>query len=194
MAKIAGIFLVLLVASIAFADYIQSGDGGAAFATDLSITKCKDPNISAVFVCSGSVVKVISKNAEEGMSFYKPDGSVVYCPDVPPTDMGAECVQLLGPNLCPSKSVCPPTNGTNVVEQPIPPGMNESNTSLPAPVRGNETPANQTANETSKEEPKIEPSGAKLSDYYIYGILVAGMVVIAILNYVYFKTRGTGTN
>jgi len=193
MAKLAGLFLVLLVASIAFADYIQSGDGGAAFAADLSIQKCKDQNVSAVFICSGSVVKVISKNADEGMTFYKPDGSVVYCPDVLPTDMGAECVQLLGPNLCPSKSVCPSTNGTNVVQQPIPPGMNET-APLPAPVRGNETPANQTANGTTQEEPKIEPSGTKASDFYIYGVIVVGMVVIAFLNYVYFKTRGTGTS
>ena len=190
MSKTAGLFITLLIASVAFADIIQSGDGGTAFATGMSVEKCKEPNVSAVFICSGNVVKVISINFDEGIVFYKPDGKVVYCPEAAPADMGAECVQLLGPNLCSPNSVCPPANGSNVVEQPFVPSVNQT-PQQPSGNQGTEpSPANNTEAEQSKEEQKKGIG----EDIYVYGIIVIGMVIIAFLNYVYFKTRGTGTS
>jgi len=189
MTKTVVILFILLIAAIGFSAYWQSGDAGAAFATDLSIQKCKDPNVSAVFICSGNVVKVISSNFDEGIVFYKPEGRVVYCLEVNPTDMGAECVQLLGPNLCSPNSVCPPQNGSNVITQPVQPEANQTPVSPSNVNQDNGTPLNDSSSGT----PKDEKTGIG-SDIYVYGIIVVGMIVIAMLNYIYFKTRGTGTN
>lgn len=85
---------------------VESGDDGAAFAEETSGQMCQEPNTQAVYKCFGNVVRVVSTVPGEGSTFYKPNGKVVSCPVVAPSQMGAECLQMMAPNYCPTESVC----------------------------------------------------------------------------------------
>jgi hypothetical protein len=178
------IAVILVLASIAHAVVLTSGDGGSAFATDTSFQKCADPNVMAVYVCSGNVVQVVSSAPGEGSTFYKPDGQVVYCPDVSPSEMGAECVQLFSPNLCPPVNVCPPpvvsvSNG-EVPVAPKPPVKSETTANPPKPA--------------SNESVTIIPlagTGVSDRDVYVLAIVILGMVIIAFFNYKYLSKKGS---
>lgn len=109
------IFLIML--NVSFAVIIESGDAGEEFALNMAELKCQE-DAEAVYLCLGNVVKTVSSN---GSTFYKPDGKVVYCPDVSPSEMGAECLQMMVPNYCPEESQC----GVSEPET-FPGGANES--------------------------------------------------------------------
>jgi len=102
--KILPIFIMLL--GFSFAYIIESGDNGAQFAADKASAVCTEGNVEAVYICLGNVVKAVSSDTSIGSTFYKPDGKVVRCPLVAPTDMGGECLQMMVPNYCPGASVC----------------------------------------------------------------------------------------
>ncbi len=119
--KWVGALFILLALSMSFAYVIESGDGGKEFANKTTTEKCKEDNVQAVYTCLGNVVRVVSSLPGEGSTFYKPDGKVVNCPVVAPSEMGAECLQLMTPNYCPIEAEC----GRSPVPQVFP-GQNDT--------------------------------------------------------------------
>lgn len=111
----------ILISALSFAEIIQSGDNGAQFVDETAAAKCQEPDVQAVYKCLGNIVRVVSSVPGQGSTFYKPDGRVVYCPIVEPTDMGGECLQLMHPNFCPLQAEC----GAAPVPQ-IFPGQNDT--------------------------------------------------------------------
>ncbi|MBU0591178.1 hypothetical protein KKF81_04950 [Candidatus Micrarchaeota archaeon] len=107
-------FLMLLMFSASFAVLIVSGDGGIEFAERTVVEKCAEPNVKAVYTCLGNVIRVVSSVPGQGSTFYKPDGKIVDCPIVAPTDMGAECLQMMTPNYCPVQADCGESFGEQV--------------------------------------------------------------------------------
>jgi hypothetical protein len=139
--------LVLFALPASFATIIvQSGDEGAAFANETSARICQEPGVEAVFVCSGNVVRAVSQDAYAGSTFYKPNGKVVSCPPASASSMGAECVQMMAPNYCPSAAVC----GASEAPEHFP-GLDS------APVESG-VPAPEPA-EAVQVEPEEEPAG-----------------------------------
>lgn len=120
MNKVAFLAVLLLVTS-GFAAIIESGDNGEQFANDTAQAMCNQENVQAVYHCLGNIIRVVSSIEGEGSTFYKPDGRVVYCPVVQPKDMGAECLQLMTPNYCPTEAEC----GSAPVPQVFP-GQNDT--------------------------------------------------------------------
>ncbi len=120
MNKVALLTMLLLVAP-GFAAIIESGDNGEQFAIDTAIAKCNEENVQAVYHCLGNIVRVVSSIEGEGSTFYKPDGRVIHCPIVPPSEMGAECLQMMTPNYCPTEAEC----GSAPVPQVFP-GQNDT--------------------------------------------------------------------
>jgi hypothetical protein len=100
------VLILALLSTVSFADIITSGDGGAQFVNDTAAAQCQQPHVQAVYKCLGDIVRVVSSVPGEGSTFYKPDGRVVRCPVVPPSQMGAECLALMGPNYCPTQAEC----------------------------------------------------------------------------------------
>ncbi len=98
--------ILLVFATASHADIITSGDSGAQFVDDTAAAQCKAPDVQAVYKCLGNIVRVVSSVPGEGSTFYKPDGKVVHCPVVPPSQMGAECLSMMGPNYCPVQAEC----------------------------------------------------------------------------------------
>lgn len=183
---IATILSLLLFSAIGYSAIWESGDGGAAFAADISVKKCKEANVAEVHICNGNVVEVVSSTPGEGSTFFKPDGRIVYCPNISATEMGAECVQLFHPNFCDPKSVCKP------------PAKNETGT-IPTTTQGN-----KTKKTTGVGIPDIEPNmsvperqtppeseGGIKQEVFIFAVIIVGMIAVALINYIYFKTKGT---
>jgi len=102
--KAAGIISLLLLLSVSSAAILESGDNGAQFVNDTALEKCGEGGVDAVYVCLANVVKAVSAGEN---TFYKPEGKVVHCANVSPSEMGAECVQLLMPNYCTVEFQCP---------------------------------------------------------------------------------------
>ncbi len=98
--------ILLVLATASHADIISSGDSGAQFVNDTAAAQCKAPDVQAVYKCLGNIVRVVSTVPGEGSTFYKPDGKVVHCPVVSPSQMGAECLAMMGPNYCPVQAEC----------------------------------------------------------------------------------------
>ena len=107
------ILLLLFVLPLSFATVIEVGDGivesgdaGEQFVNVTAEEMCNEQNVQAVYQCLGNVVRVVSTVPGEGSTFYKPDGKVVRCPVVEPSEMGAECLQMMTPNYCPTQAEC----------------------------------------------------------------------------------------
>jgi len=187
MEKLIGTLLsILLFTTIGYAVIIESGNGGSAFATDMSVNMCKQQNVSAVLLCTGNVVKVVSSIEGEGFTIYKPDGRIVPCPDVDPSDMGAECTQYaMQPNICMNASVCAAadstTNQTSKTNQSS--TQNQSKPSAGAP----DITVNMSLPEL-EDSPEQGPIG---QEAFIFGVIIVGMIAVALINYVYFKSKGT---
>ncbi len=177
------ILTLFILSASGNATIITSGDGGAAFAVDTSVAKCRENNNTNVFLCIGNIVKIGSTLDMNGSTFYKPDGSVVECPDIEPTDMGAECVQLLHINSCQNVSVC-----ANLVFDPV------TNTSV---IKSDDTKKGQYGvgvpdielNLTQTETPVQEQKGILGQDTFVFAIILVGMFAVAIINYVNFKSK-----
>jgi len=152
------LLLLLSISSLSFAYILESGDTGKQFAANKASEICTVENIEAVYVCLGNVVKAVSSVPGYGSTFYKPDGKVVHCPVVAPTDMGAECLQMMTPNYCPVRAECgtspeqtfPGQNGTP--EQSNPTGYDYVDKTQPKeekPAVG-ESPIKTNENQTTK--------------------------------------------
>lgn len=142
------IFLMLL-ASFAYA---VSPAEAQAFANETVSAKCNTENVQAVYICSGDVVRVISAVPGAGSTFYTPEGKVINCPVIAPTQMGAECMHMMTPNFCLIKAEC----GSSPTPQVFP-GQNGS-----AEQTGNESyyvdeSTAASANETTVSVAPAEP-------------------------------------
>jgi hypothetical protein len=196
MEKIIATFLsIIIFSAVGFAVIIESGDGGTAFAASLSVEKCKERNVSAVYVCTGNVVRVDSAVAGEGSIYYKPDGRVVYCPDVSAAEMGAECAQYaMHPNTCSKNNVCDstavgpvlPTNDTAGTST-----STQNNTTTKKPTGGAGIPDIEPNMDVPDRVDPPESEGGISQEVFIFAIIVVGMIAVALINYVYFKTKGT---
>jgi hypothetical protein len=188
MEKLLGTVLsVFLFTSLGYAVIIESGDAGAAFAADMSVEQCKSPDVEGVYLCNGNVVKVVSLIPGEGSTFYKPDGGVEYCPVVAPADMGAECTRyFMQPNICSSKNVCtpPPPNATDD-DLDVLPDDEKKDTGV-----GGIPDIEPDMSVPERIEPP-EEGGALSQEVFILAVIIIGMVAVALINYVYFKTKGT---
>lgn len=102
----AGFVCILLALSISFGYILEFGDGGKAFANQTASEKCNEEDVQSVYICLGNVVRVVSSLPGNGSTFYKPDGKVVGCPVVAPSQMGAECLQMMMPNYCANETKC----------------------------------------------------------------------------------------
>jgi len=100
------LLLAILLAGLVSAVVIESGDAGEQFAMDKADEMCGEPGVEGVHICLGNVVRVVWSDESKGVTFYEPEGNVVNCPPVPPSEMGGECVQLMHPNYCAEESIC----------------------------------------------------------------------------------------
>lgn len=209
MNKVALLAVLLLVAP-GFAAIIESGDNGEQFATDTANAQCNGENVQAVYHCLGNIVRVVSSLEGEGSTFYKPDGRVIRCPVVPPSEMGAECLQMMTPNYCPTEAEC----GNAPVPQVFP-GQNdtpeqtgdtdyyinggEAATPEEEPIAAEVAPEPAPKPTTTANTPKLEnreesiPAATEnkvdnlLSDLTIV-ILVLGVVSVAVLFMLFKKS------
>ncbi|MEW6722161.1 MAG: hypothetical protein AB1324_02785 [Candidatus Micrarchaeota archaeon] len=101
-----GVVVAMILITLSSAAVIESGDNGAQFVEETAAAKCQEPDVQAVYKCLGNVVRVVSSVPGGGSTFYKPEGKVVECPVVAPSEMGAECLQMMTPNYCPTEEVC----------------------------------------------------------------------------------------
>jgi hypothetical protein len=214
MNKVA-IFALLLLAAPSFAVIIESGDNGEQFAQDTIAAQCNQENVQAVYHCFGNVVKVVSSLEGQGSTFYKPDGNVVHCPVVAPTELGAECLQMMAPNYCPSDAACggspeqifPGQNGTPEQtgdedyyvdeEQEVVSEENQTEETVPeviAPEPEPQKPVSRPPAETTEYKGEEEIPAATenkvdnlLSDLTIV-IIVLGLVAVGILFMLFKKS------
>jgi len=177
--------ILLVLAGLAHAVIMTSGDGGAAFATGLSAQMCGEPNVAAVYICSGNVVAVVSSVQGEGVTFYKPDGGAVSCPEVSPAEMGAECVQLMSPNLCPFVNVCPSPE-----ENASPPVSPPQQPQPPQQKNQSANNTQQAGNATINIIP-VNAQGISQREVYVFAVVIAGMILLALVHYHYLKKQST---
>lgn len=150
--------MLILISNVHSQRLMEWGDGGKQFANETAELMCQDENAKAVYACLGNVVKVVSQNESEGSTFYESDGNVVYCPDVAPTDMGAECLQMLMPNYCPEEAVC----GYSAPE--VFPGQAENVSLAEEPVVGEAVEVGESVPQTNTVIPVSETKAVYLPD------------------------------
>jgi hypothetical protein len=176
--------IILLTIPLGYAAIIEPGDDGAQFATEVAHEKCSEPEVVAVYTCTGNVVKVTSLVNGSEVVFYKPNGRVIPCVGEP-KDMGAECVQLLHPNSCKGESVCTPPPD---LDEPIMPPNESDDSNNGFGVGIPDIEPNMSV--PDRIEPP-EEGGALSQEVFIFAIIIIGMIAVAIINYVYFKSKGT---
>ncbi len=198
-----GILTIMLLVPLGFSAIIESGDNGVQFANETSAAKCLDENVDAVYICFGNNVKVVSSVEGEGSTFYKPEGKIVECPDVAPTDMGAECIQMLQPNYCPNESVCGESPqqvfpGQNNSLEPVPvvdePAVEPEVQPVPEPVDNRPARPEPVRNPPNRE---VIPAAVE-NDYdtafidLIWIIVVLGLASLAVLFFAFKKSLTEG--
>jgi hypothetical protein len=194
---------LLLVLTISFAAVIESGDNGAAFVDSTSAAKCQEKDVQAVYQCLGNVVRVVSSVPGEGSTFYKPDGKEIRCPVVPPTDMGAECLQMMTPNYCPVQAECgvspapevfPGQNDTpeqtGDANYYIVPGQaasdnisqeNPSEQPAPEPYIPRKRNATNSSNDVDVPVASVSGNLDAVIGYLVYGIVILGVGALIVL-------------
>lgn len=187
---------LILMLSLSFAILI-SGDAGKQFAVDKAASLCGQANVSAVFICNGNVVRAVYSVSSAGSTFYKPDGEVINCPDVPAPQMGAECLQMMMPNYCPQQENCGASNATSYFP---PNNLNQSvvtNQTGPSPVQNqtagenqtvpqnqtaaeNQTPSNTPGNGSATTQPEV-PNEVKTGTENPLGYMLPVLVLLGIV-------------
>jgi hypothetical protein len=169
----------MLLAS-SFATLIESGDAGAQFAADTTKARCAEPGIS-VYSCLGNVVKTVSAS---GATFYKPEGKVVSCPNAAPSQIGAECMQMLTPNYCTVQIDCnkltvPVNNST--VNSTIS-TKNTSNSTSIVPVKTSTKPKAENKVASEIAIPPAAPASFEFSmDGLALVVMLLGAVSVGVL-------------
>lgn len=196
------LLMILSLSHAAATIYVEPGDNGKAFAENISVAQCAAANVQAVYVCTGNVVRVVSAIPGEGNVFYKPDGRVVKCPTLPPTQIGGECMQLLMPNYCPGESRCGNTTMPQVfpgqndsAEQKandtyyIVPGQaasdanNKSEIVAPEPQKPQKqkVTVSEVKNEIDMSAPKSNGNIDNALNYLVYAVLALGLGSVVVL-------------
>ncbi len=198
----------LIAFCLSFAAILESGDNGKNFANQTAVAKCSEPNTQAVYLCSGNIVRSVSSVPGEGSTFYKPDGKIVKCPVVAPSQMGAECLSMMQPNFCPTQAECGNSPAPEVF-----PGQNDTPEQtgdkdfyiIPGQGANDSVPVNQTINEPPPTEPtppvkkvEIEENKAVIPssknnidsslDYLMIVIIALAIAAVAILFLLFRKT------
>jgi hypothetical protein len=202
-------FLVLLMLSgIMYAALWTSGDAGEAWSKEKAEEMCAREDVAAVYICLGNTVSVIWKDESKGTTFYEPEGNVVNCPPVAPTDMGAECMQLMMPNYCrvddnvcgylaPEEFPGGETEG-ELVYDGVPAEEEEPEEEVTPPVEEEEepeTPARPTGVTVEVGNGgETAPATTEMGDTFDSLIYVVGglaVLVLILLYFVYRKTTGS---
>jgi hypothetical protein len=181
-AKESFILLLLLASSFAAETVILTGqENTSQFAIDTSAAKCAEGGVAAVYTCSGNAVKAVLQDG--GSVFYKPDGRVVSCPDVAPSQMGAECMYLLTPNYCTKQVECGASAenskaDVNISEQ----GKPAVAVLPPQPVQAD---VKATAKPAAKDDMVIPAPAPSVADFSLDGlalvVLLLGAVSVGVL-------------
>lgn len=144
--------LVLLMLAGLYPALWVSGDAGEEWSKEKATEMCAREDVAAVYICLGNVVDVVWKDESKGSTFYEPDGNVVECPPAEPTDMGAECMQLMMPNFCTlDDNVC-----GYLAPEEFPGGIPEEETEPPPPPE--EVPEEAPPAEEEETKPPAEPT------------------------------------
>jgi hypothetical protein len=106
MRGIIAVLAVMMLIGTIHPVILTSGDAGEGWAENISAEQCLEEGVDSVYICNGNVVRVVHTADGAGSTFYEPDGNVVNCPVVAPSQMGAECVQMTRPHFCAGESVC----------------------------------------------------------------------------------------
>ncbi|NYZ77514.1 hypothetical protein H0O02_04350 [Candidatus Micrarchaeota archaeon] len=168
--------LVLLLLSGFSCAIILSGDAGEEWSKNKSQEMCARSDVAGVYICLGNTVDVVWKDTSKGSTFYRPDGRDMECQPLEPTEMGAECMQLMMPNYCTlSDNVC----GERPPEE-FPGGETE------------ETPPQQPPAETPPAEPP--PSQLPTQPPVEQGVVITGPQVGAGTGATTTTTEGTLSN
>ncbi len=198
------LFMLVMLAGVMQAVLWTSGDAGEAWSKEKATEMCARSDVAGVYICLGNVVDVVWKDKSKGSTFYEPEGSVVNCPPVAPTDMGAECMQLMMPNYCTlDDNVCGYVapeefpggetegeliyNGVPVEEETTP--------EEPAPVVETEPPAQPTQPQVtvSVKDGTTAPAAVSVEqtlDVLMLSIVGLGVLVLIVLYFVYRRTTG----
>ncbi|NYZ74355.1 hypothetical protein H0O00_04385 [Candidatus Micrarchaeota archaeon] len=188
--KAAGIIILLLMLSLSSAVLIESA-GMSGFANDTVTAKCLEPDVKEIYLCSGDVVKTVSAVPGTGSTFLRPDGKNITCPDVAPSQMGAECMQLMVPNYCQLQMDCrefaapmKPEENTTVVNDTAPSPVDDAN-------KASSKPAAEPAKKSESGPPgvlKYNGEGESLLSYLAAFIAVLGIAAVGILFVLFRKS------
>lgn len=201
------VLVMLILSGFVFAETVEvgsaiweSGDAGESFAQEKSQEMCAQPGVEAVYICLGNSVKVVWEDESRGCTFYEPEGNVVECPDVAPTDMGAECMQMMMPNYCPDESVCGQAqpqefpgetyNENQEYEEEESPSEKEEATQPPEEETPEQQETQQTGyqetTETSAPAAQTKETSETAMDNLVWIVLFLGVATVAVL-YLMFK-------
>ena len=180
MNQVKTVILLLMLFSAGFA-----AAGAGWNASSVAATKC-GADVQAVYICSNQAVKVVSP---AGSKFYKPDGSVLSCPDESPGQMGGECMQFLAPDPCTTKITCQAT----VIQNQTVPATPISNASVGqktapetapvvAPVNTTAAPTGQPMNQSEADVSTPAPDNFDFSmGNLALVVLLLGAVAVVVL-------------
>ena len=197
------IFILITMLSVSFAYVLETGDGSKEYAEQTAADKCNEENVQAVYLCLGNTVRVVSSVSGEGSTFYKPDGTEVHCPVVPPSEMGAECLKLMMPNYCPTEAECgespapqvfPGQNDTPeqtgdldyyIVNETV---ASDAEEEAVVPAKTEPKPSSVKGSEHETEIPTASPSGIDAAlNNLVAVVLLLGMLSVGIL-FMLFKS------
>ncbi len=197
------LLVLLMFSGVLYPAIWMSGDAGEAWSKDKAEEMCARSDVAAVYICLGNTVSVLWKDESKGTTFYEPEGTVVNCPPVAPTDMGAECMQLMMPNYCTTDdNVC-----GDVAPEEFPGGETEGEIIYNGvPVQEEEVEEEQPPAE-EEETPPTEENGGVVStgprvvssrtptmegalDNMVLVVAVLAVIVIALLYLVFRRTTG----
>lgn len=198
------LFMLVMLAGVMQAVLWTSGDAGEAWSKEKATEMCARSDVAGVYICLGNVVDVVWKDTSKGSTFYEPEGNVVNCPPVAPTDMGAECMQLMMPNYCTlDDNVCGyiepeefpggETEGELIYNGV--PAEEETTPEEPAPVVETEPPSQPTQPQVtvSVKDETTAPAAVSVEqtlDVLMLSIVGLGVLVLIVLYFVYRRTTG----
>lgn len=195
------VFVLLMLAGLQFA-LIMSGDAGEKWAQEKAQEMCQQPGVGAVYICLGNAVDVVWADESKGSTFYEPEGTVVNCLPVAPTDMGAECMQLMMPNYCTlDDNVCGyvapeefpggETEGEIIYNgTPEPEKVTEPETTTPETTTPETKKSVIVVGEPSETTPAIVPTMDSTLSNLILIVFVLAVIAIIVLFFIFKRTTG----
>ena len=194
------LLVLLMLMGFSFA-LIMSGDAGEEWSKQKANEMCAREDVASVYICLGNVVDVIWKDESKGSTFYKPDNGTVDCPPGAPSEMGAECMQLMMPNYCElDDDVCgeaPPEEFPGgVTEDEQPPVEEEPEVEAPPEEEQPEEEISSPPPEQPtvvKEPPSVgegAPTMEGTFDNLVLIVVVLAVIALIVLYFVFKRTTG----